>query len=80
MGKYHGCRVEFQTAPGNLPRVDGCAVDGPEKQVLSGDQAVPVVQEDAGEDLGRLPAVVDDEIIRDRLRTGEHGSTGTARR
>jgi len=63
MGEYHGCGVEFQAAPGNLPRVDGCPVYCSEKEVLSGDQSVSVIQKQAGKDLGRLFAVVDDELV-----------------
>ena len=78
VGQDHGRRVEFQGPPDDLARVDGCPVDRPVKQILRGDQPVPVVKEQTGEDLGRLFAEVDNEIVRNRLGAGEHGSAGTA--
>jgi len=71
-------RIEFQTASGDLPRVDRCAVNGAEEQVLDGNQTMPIVQEHTGEDLGGLLAVVKDQVIRNGLGRGEDGSAVTA--
>ena len=51
MGKNNGRCVQFQAALDHLARVDAGAVDGAGKQDFTVDDAVPVVQEQAGEHL-----------------------------
>ena len=80
VGEDHGGRVEFQATPDNLARVDGCAVDGPEEQILRSNQAVPVVQKQACEHLRRTLAVVDDQVVRGRVRASERCPTAAALR
>ena len=56
VGEDNGRCIQFQTAFDHLPRVDAGAVDGPGKQDFIVDDAVAVIQEQAGEHLVRKPA------------------------
>jgi len=64
----HRRRVVQQGAPDHFAGVDRCGADGAVEQLLAGDQAVAVVQEQGHEDLPGLPPQAVLQIAADRGR------------
>jgi hypothetical protein len=71
-------RIARQRLLDHLPRVHARAVDGAAEQLVERDEAVPVVQVQAAEDLVRAIAQLRDEEAARRLRRLQRGA-GTQR-
>ena len=67
MGDDHGGGVVLQGFFDDFAGVDGGAVDGAAEEVISGDEAAPVVEVDQGEDFIRVLSQSGGEVVRSRL-------------